>query len=65
MFPLFASLSNGANSSICVKLDKQYHSRRNYFICEITMRLQKISRGLIIDAKHEPLEQPDRGLNSQ
>ena len=25
------------------------------------MRLQKISRGLIIDAKHEHLEQPDQG----
>ena len=61
MFPLFASLSNGANSSICVKMNKQFHSRPNYFICEIIMRLQKISCGLIINAKHEHLEQPDRG----
>ena len=61
MFPLFASLSNGANSSICVKMNKQFHSRRHYFICEIIMRLQKISCGLIINAKHEHLEQPDRG----
>jgi len=27
------------------------------------MRLQKISCGLIIDAKHEHLEQPDRGCS--
>ena len=78
LFPGLGNISRLCESLKCcnliyvVKINKQIHSRHNYFICENTKHLHvlsinflllaKLNRGLISDGKHEQLIEANQSI---